>query len=308
MEMNPDILRSPSSKSISVAMASYNGGSFLRQQINSILSQTLPPSDIFVSDDRSEDSTLSILIAESSDHRLRYCVNKERLGVIANFKNAISLCADSDFTALSDQDDVWMIHKLEILAGELSQIETDNTPAMVYSDLSLTDAAGNVINPSFWNELGHDWYTHCLPTLLFGNFVTGCTILMNRKMREAFTIMPSDILMHDAWLALIAFSFGKAGRVMEPLVLYRRHENNVSAVGEYRKKTRVDKWIEHARQLIKNDFLTEQFALLKKFISFYEDRLSDDHKKIIQDFLRLEHTSYLTKKRYMRSVFKKYGL
>lgn len=304
--MNSNIIPLSESKTISVALASYNGADFLEKQIMSILSQSLTPLDIFVSDDRSEDGTLAILKTLKDHHQIRYCVNQNRLGVIANFKNAVALCADSDFTALSDQDDVWMIHKLKILSDNLSLIDNENDPAMVYSDLTLTDAAGNVLNNSFWNELGHDWYTHCLPTLLFGNFVTGCTILMNRKMREHFALMPSDIVMHDAWLALIAFSFGKAAAVNEPLVQYRKHESNVSAVSSYHKKNKWMKWMEHIRQILKNDYLCDRFLLLKRFLTVYSDTLSDEHKNIILNFLQLEQVSYLNKKRYMRFIFKKY--
>jgi glycosyltransferase involved in cell wall biosynthesis len=46
---------------ISVAMATYNGEKYLEEQLDSILSQTLKPSEIIVCDDQSTDGTREIL-------------------------------------------------------------------------------------------------------------------------------------------------------------------------------------------------------------------------------------------------------
>lgn len=45
----------------SVAMSTYNGAKFLREQLDSIFSQTQPVDEIVVSDDASADATLSTL-------------------------------------------------------------------------------------------------------------------------------------------------------------------------------------------------------------------------------------------------------
>ena len=47
--------------SISVAIATYNGGNYLVEQLDSILSQTLLPAEIIVCDDQSTDNTSAIL-------------------------------------------------------------------------------------------------------------------------------------------------------------------------------------------------------------------------------------------------------
>jgi hypothetical protein len=164
-----------------------------------------------------------------------------------------------------------------------------------------------VLNHSFWNELGQDGYAHCFETLLFGNFVTGCTILMNPAMREHFLQMPEDVFMHDAWLALIAFSFGKAGVADTPLVKYRRHEHNVAFVPGYRKRTGLLRWLQQLVLLLTNkSHLDDQFRIVRKFMQIYGSKLTEEHRKAAQDFLRLEHASYLRRKLAMRRVLKQH--
>lgn len=55
---------------ISIALASYNGESHIAQQLDSLLSQSLTPHEIIISDDNSRDSTPAILkrYAEAPDH------------------------------------------------------------------------------------------------------------------------------------------------------------------------------------------------------------------------------------------------
>ena len=46
---------------ISIVLATYNGEKYLREQIDSVLAQTLMPDEIIVSDDGSTDGTWDIL-------------------------------------------------------------------------------------------------------------------------------------------------------------------------------------------------------------------------------------------------------
>ena len=91
---------------ISVALASYNGGNYLKEQLESIYAQSLLPNEVIVCDDCSTDNSIEILNAYKEKHCLRYFINEKNLGFVKNFDKAISLCS-GDYIALSDQDDVW---------------------------------------------------------------------------------------------------------------------------------------------------------------------------------------------------------
>lgn len=105
---------------ISVVMCTYNGAEYLPEQLDSILAQTLPPYEIVVQDDGSTDGTLALLqsYAERYPNLLKVYQNEGAKGINSNFFSAMHR-ATGEFIAISDQDDVWMPEKLEVLSQEI---------------------------------------------------------------------------------------------------------------------------------------------------------------------------------------------
>ena len=102
-------------KTVAVVMCTYNGGMFLREQLDSILRQTYPISEIIVQDDCSTDDTMDILRSYAArDSRVRVTRNAVNLGFNRNFRSAV-MKATADFVAISDQDDVWMPDKIGLM-------------------------------------------------------------------------------------------------------------------------------------------------------------------------------------------------
>ena len=120
---------------ISIALATYNGGRFLREQLDSIYAQTWRPIDVVACDDRSSDDTVAILEEYRQRHGLRYEVNERNLGFVRNFEKVMALCR-GEFIALADQDDVWLPEKLERLMAGIGDA------SLVYSDAFLIDDEG----------------------------------------------------------------------------------------------------------------------------------------------------------------------
>lgn len=98
---------------ITVAMATYNGQSYIRQQLNSILNQTYQELEIIIVDDCSSDNTLE-LITSFKDERITVLSNDYNMGVAKSFERAIEN-SSGDYIALCDQDDIWVANKLETL-------------------------------------------------------------------------------------------------------------------------------------------------------------------------------------------------
>jgi glycosyltransferase involved in cell wall biosynthesis len=102
----------------SVALCTYNGETYIAEQLDSILSQTFAVSEIIICDDGSTDGTIKIL----SDYAERYPAiikvyqNSENLGYIGNFEKAMSLCS-GDIVLLCDQDDRWYENKTEVVTN-----------------------------------------------------------------------------------------------------------------------------------------------------------------------------------------------
>lgn len=107
-------------KKISVVIASYNGEEFLTEQLDSIRNQTLPPDELIICDDRSTDCTVKIAEEYIKQHKLenswKVFVNESNLGYADNFDNAAKK-ASGELVFFSDQDDVWDLDKIEIMAG-----------------------------------------------------------------------------------------------------------------------------------------------------------------------------------------------
>ena len=101
------------------------------------------------------------------------------------------------------------------------------TLLLYYSDLEVVDQNLRQIHPSFmrYEELEHEAHNP-LQVLSTQNFVTGCTVLVNRTLLEFATPIPDEIILHDWWLALCAAACGRIRFIDEPLVRYRQHSRN----------------------------------------------------------------------------------
>lgn len=140
---------------ISVAMCTFNGEKYIKEQIESIINQSLVPDEIIICDDCSKDNTVNI-IKETLDNwsgKVYLVVNEKNLGYRKNFEKAISLC-HGDIIFLSDQDDVWNKDKIEIIKTE---IEKDKNILLAFHDVEIVDENLCLINKSFWNVLHFDY-------------------------------------------------------------------------------------------------------------------------------------------------------
>jgi glycosyltransferase involved in cell wall biosynthesis len=123
---------------ISVIVPLYNGESYIRETIQSVLSQTVQDFEIVVVDDGSTDRGKEIILRMESSIRYFY---QENSGV-TTARNQGFLNSAGEFIAFLDQDDRWYPHKLEVQARVLNERPEIG---IVYSDIDLIDEAGRVI-------------------------------------------------------------------------------------------------------------------------------------------------------------------
>lgn len=213
---------------ISIAMCTYNGESYLREQLKSICSQTRLPEEIIICDDGSTDATLQILdeFREKSPFLIRIHSNETRLGPTKNFEKAIALCS-GDVVALSDQDDVWMPHKLERLEKMFAH---HPKAGYVFSDALVVDKTLSPFGDTMWERVSftkrqrrYFAQGHQLEVLFKHNVVTGATMAFRAELRDWILPIPEQWV-HDAWIALLFSAVGRKGIfVEEPLIYYRQH-------------------------------------------------------------------------------------
>ena len=286
---------------VSVAMATFNGEKYIKNQIFSILNQSHKVDEIIIVDDSSTDNTIKIIKSiQCHFSNITLIENKLNIGPILSFKLAISNCKN-DYVLLSDQDDIWYGEKVKINLAYISKIKNTNKPLIVFSDLCLIDDYDTIINKSFWNYHNFGARNLTFKNLLHYNCVTGCTIMMNKLMKEEILCMPENIMMHDHWIALIAFGFGDFMFIDTPLVKYRTHSNTVT---NKFKTTFFKKILNILYKVERSQYLNKNIDQAKLFYNIYKDKLSKENNDIILRFLKNKTKTFVAKKFFI--YFNKY--
>ena len=209
---------------IAILMATFNGEKYIREQLDSLISQSCADWTLFVNDDGSSDSTLKILSEYSRlDNRIVVLDLSKKGDACSNF---LSLLAevDAQYYMFCDQDDIWHDDKIEV---SLSAMRNDK-PMIVHTDLRMVDAQGHCIAESFWKNsriFPHaiTEFRHYASTCV----ATGCTMLFNRSAKDCVVFNPRHARMHDAWVTLcVAKQGGIVLALSRPTIDYRQHDSN----------------------------------------------------------------------------------
>jgi glycosyltransferase involved in cell wall biosynthesis len=239
---------------ISVALCTWNGSEFLRDQLQSIAAQSLPPHELVIFDDCSSDGTVALArqFAENAPFPVRIHVNPRNLGTRENFSTSIAACA-GEIIALCDQDDVWLPHKLERLSNALAE---HPDAAFAFSDALMVDRQLHPIPYTLWEatrfsraELRQFQRRHGFEVLLRRDVVTGATLAFRASCRELLVPIPPGWV-HDAWIALILSGVAWGVPVTEPLIQYRQHSRQ--QIGERRRS--LYQQFQVARRLTTDDY------------------------------------------------------
>jgi glycosyltransferase involved in cell wall biosynthesis len=219
---------------LSVAMCTYNGARYVREQLESIATQTRPPDELVVCDDHSTDETPDIVagFARTSSFPVRLHINEKNLGSTSNFAHALSIC-NADFIAFSDQDDVWLSDKLARLEKSLH-----DGAGLAFTNGALVDRSLIPLGPTVWQTLRfgereqrlfHEG--HAFDVLLDHNVATGAAMAFRTEYRDLIVPIPVGLthdgvpVLHDWWAALLIAAVGKIVFIPEPLFKYRQHEH-----------------------------------------------------------------------------------
>lgn len=254
---------------IDILMGTYNGAKYLREQIDSILSQTYQQIYLIIRDDGSIDETPQILdeFKAKYSERIMLIASDERLGIKGNF-SALMHYSKANYVMLSDQDDVWKPSKAEVTLSKMKELENRsplNTPLLVYTDLQVVDENLKPKYISFWKSSNLDPMRNHLNQLLVSNVVTGCTTMMNRALLKQALPVPPESMMHDWWLALVASTMGKMGFVPEATILYRQHGQNAVGAQNRNLKWFLKKTIQCWVNPKKEDKIPQAKALLARY-------------------------------------------
>lgn len=210
---------------ISIALASYNGSKYIREQLDSILSQTYQDFELIICDDNSTDSTWQILEEYAQkDNRIKIFENEKNLGFKKNFEKAISLCS-GEYIALSDQDDIWMENHLEVLLNNLGDKSISGGNALLVDENGRSK--GIKLN-EVDNFIEFDANKFIYRVLFVSDPIQGASMLMKKKFIDSCLPIPEKIKYHDAWFAACACLNNGVTYTFDVINKYRQHGNNVT--------------------------------------------------------------------------------
>lgn len=203
---------------ISVCMTTYNGESYLKEQISSILSEIHPNDELIISDDGSTDNTCSI-IESFKDSRIILLHNKGEHGVNKNFENSLRH-AKGDLIFLSDQDDVWIPGKVKACKEALM-----NHMCVVH-DAYITNENLDIIENSFFNSF--NCKTGFIHNLIKNGYL-GCAMAFHKDILNIVLPIPTKLpVWHDIWIGSLSQLKHEVVFIPFKGIKFRRHNATTS--------------------------------------------------------------------------------
>nr|WP_315445844.1 glycosyltransferase family 2 protein [uncultured Pseudomonas sp.] len=281
--------------SVAILLCTFNGGNFIREQLDSIAAQCHQNWVVYASDDGSSDETLDILRQyQHSWGEARLLLSEgPRSGFSNNFLKVLQIaCGHHAYYAFCDQDDLWHCAKLERALNWLEQ-QPDNTPALYCGRTRVIDSTGNAIGmsplfrkrPSFENAL--------MQSLAGGN-----TMVINQALCDVLKETPANtpLVCHDWWAYLLATGCG--GNVCYdpvPMLDYRQHDQNVIGAN-----TSLKNRLSRVSQMLKGslrEWNSTNIAALNSFLP----RLTSASSLSLRRFEQARNASLITRIKLMVS-------
>ncbi|MCF6172208.1 MAG: glycosyltransferase family 2 protein [Campylobacteraceae bacterium] len=291
---------------ILILLSTYNGDKYLQKQLNSLLSQIYKNIEIIVRDDRSSDETLDVI----SSYDVKLMESQSNIGSQKSFSLLLEYVLyhhNSNYFMFCDQDDIWEAEKIEKTYHKMQKMERiyPNTPILVHTDLEVVDENLKRIDKSFWHFENMDPSQNSFNRLLMQNTITGCTVMINRKLAELCLPIPNDAIMHDWWIGLVASKFGKIAYIDEPLIKYRQHSGN--SIGAKRFGY-LSIFMKFYKIFFKNELYLKHMGVnikqAKAFLEMHREKLDIQTIEMLKDFTNIESKPFLQR----RKILLKYRL
>ena len=205
----------PDAPQVSVVIAAYNPGHYLKLAVRSVMAQTWTNWELIIVDDGSQEDICASL---PDDTRIK-CVRQKNQGAAAA-RNLGIMHARANLIAFLDSDDLWLEEKLERQVAAMSQ----------RLDVGLCHTRFQILNSN--NGSLCEGYEGC--NIDYLDLMTGCGICLSTSMVRKENLFTAGLFqqMHgfsedwDLWLRLAPHT--QTLRVEHVLAQYRIHEGNKS--------------------------------------------------------------------------------
>lgn len=262
---------------ISIVMATYNGGEYLKQQLDSFIKQSLQPNELIVSDDNSIDDTVKILkrYKKTAPFDVVIIENDVNVGYARNFEKAI-LASTGNLIYLCDQDDIWYPNKIQDLK-KITRIYPEKDLFIHDTDIADSNA----------NKMGFTKLDQLLKlNLSYDMMAMGTCMVVRRNLIEVLTPFPERLKSHDNWINEIARLLKVRMLIEKSFQLYRIHSTNTSSfIGN---KTKKQNFLKHLIYRVTNRMSPKEsvrkrkelFDLIENVVDEVEKKYSLEKKEI----------------------------
>lgn len=265
------------SKKAVILLSTYNGEAYIKEQLESLLSQTYRNLEIAIRDDGSTDRTVEI-IEGFQDDRIRL-ERGGNVGYPEGFFQLLLNNPEGDYFFFCDQDDKWRKDKVERAVSMLGQ-KGNGHPVLYASAFEYCDEELHCLRRSHAVKPGWKLKDVCYECLTWG-----FTMAMNRCARDLMAEkLPPGRGAKDGWLLLICTALGEVIYDERPTAWYRRHGKTTSFGG----KGRLSLVKYRIRYFLKGDSLEKSRRLLEDFDDLFGERLEVGDRDMIRMFANRE--------------------
>lgn len=264
-----------------IIMSTYNGEKYIAHQLESILKQIDVIVDIFIRDDGSNDSTVSIIKEYCKKNNNIHIIEGNNVGVIESFRlislYVLELRKTYDYYSFSDQDDVWHPEKLKSAIKFIESRQTNKfRPVLYYSNLKVTD---NELHYLF-DRFPKGYVLNSKRQMMSEICVLGCTCVFNSNLLKEYVVTNlNHRIPHDAWIAVLAMFLGDIFYDENGYIFYRQHEKNQS--GNVKKGIAMY-WAKLKRFRKIFDMDGDYEAIAKEMLNNYTDIMSESDMKMMR--------------------------
>ncbi|MGA0133212.1 MAG: glycosyltransferase family 2 protein [Opitutales bacterium] len=206
---------------ISVLICVFNGERFLRQTLESVLSQDLALFEVVIVDDGSTDRTGDILAEFAAADRRISIHRQENQGLVGARNSGLGLCR-SEFVAIIDADDLALPGRFR---AQLEYLQSHGEVSAVSSAIQLIDSEGNHLGvrrfPTGTDEVARAMEHSCASC-------SGAAMFRLDHMRQlgGYRVAYGHAEDYDFWLRLTERF--KIDNLPEALTAYRIHEGSLT--------------------------------------------------------------------------------
>lgn len=273
--------------SIDILLSLFGTSPFLPEMLRSLQKQSLQGASLICRKDAPSNELIRSLRCTRFAKVLK---GDEHLGVVGSYWELLKN-STAEYTMFADQDDVWHANKIAVTLDAMRKLEDihgKKTPLLVHTDLQVCDEKLNVLHKSFIRFQALNPNLTQLRHLMIQNNVTGCTMMINKALKQLLRPFPAEAICHDWYIALVAASLGKVFFLPEATIDYRQHVNNVFGA--------KGRWPQKIHHEILRKLLTQTQRQAGAFARQYADLLSRKQTDLLLVWAECETESSYIKK------------